>query len=60
MTLEEKVAQMFIVRCPESNAVQVAQEYQFGGYILLSMGAIKQLHGLPDAVSGRGGSGQER
>lgn len=33
MTLEEKVAQMFIVRCPESNAVQVAQEYQFGGYI---------------------------
>lgn len=27
---------MFIVRCPESNAVQVAQEYQFGGYILFA------------------------
>ena len=36
MTLEEKVAQMFIVRCPESNAVQVAQEYQVGGYILFA------------------------
>lgn len=34
MSLEEKVAQMFISRCPASNAVQAAQQYQFGGYIL--------------------------
>ena len=34
MTLEEKVAQMFIARCPAQNAKQTAKEYQFGGYIL--------------------------
>ena len=34
MTLEEKVAQLFLVRCPKENAAQVAQQYQFGGYTL--------------------------
>lgn len=34
MTLEEKVAQMFIVRCPVQNATAIAQAQQFGGYIL--------------------------
>ncbi len=34
MTLEEKVAQLFLVRCPEENAAQIAQQYQFGGYTL--------------------------
>ena len=34
MTLEEKVGQMFIVRCPEQGAAEKAAEYHLGGYIL--------------------------
>lgn len=34
MTLEEKVGQMFIARCPETDAVQKVGEYDLGGYIL--------------------------
>lgn len=34
MTLEEKVGQMFIARCPEEDATGKAAEYQLGGYIL--------------------------
>lgn len=33
MTLEEKVGQMFFVRCPEQ-AAEEAAAYQFGGYLL--------------------------
>lgn len=33
MTLEEKVGQMFFVRCPD-NAAKEAAKFQFGGYIL--------------------------
>lgn len=36
MTLEEKIGQMFIARCPDSNAVQLAERYQLGGYILFA------------------------
>lgn len=34
MSLEEKVGQMFIVRCPETNAVEKVSEYNICGYIL--------------------------
>lgn len=34
MTLEEKVGQMFFVRCPDEDAVQQVSEYNIGGYIL--------------------------
>ncbi len=34
MTMEEKVGQMFIARCPKTDAVQKATEYHLGGYIL--------------------------
>lgn len=34
MTPEEKVGQMFYVRCPEENAVEKISEYHLGGYIL--------------------------
>lgn len=34
MTLEEKVGQMFIARCPEEDVAAKAAEYQLGGYIL--------------------------
>lgn len=36
MTLEEKVGQMFIARCPEKGAVQKVKEYHLGGYILFA------------------------
>ena len=32
MTLEEKVGQMFIARCPETDAAQLAADYHLGGY----------------------------
>lgn len=34
MTLEEKVGQMFIARCPEKAAAEKAAQYHLGGYIL--------------------------
>ena len=36
MTLDEKVGQMFIVRCPDNDAAQIAAKYHLGGYILFS------------------------
>ena len=34
MTLEEKVGQVFFVRCPAENAVEDVRAYHLGGYIL--------------------------
>ena len=34
MTLEEKVGQLFFVRCPAENAVEDVRTYHLGGYIL--------------------------
>ena len=34
MTLEEKVGQMFLARCPEGDAAALAGEYALGGYVL--------------------------
>ena len=34
MSIEEKVGQMFMVRCPVSNAASMVQKYHIGGYIL--------------------------
>jgi beta-N-acetylhexosaminidase len=34
LSLEEEVGQMFIVRCPETNAAEIQAQYHFGGYIL--------------------------
>lgn len=36
MTLEEKIGQMFFVRCPEENAVDLVSQYNIGGYILFA------------------------
>lgn len=36
MSLEEKVGQMFIARCPSANAVQSAANYHLGGYLLFA------------------------
>ena len=36
MTLEEKVGQMFLARCPRRDAAQKAAEYHLGGYLLFS------------------------
>ena len=34
MTLEEKVGQLFVARCPDAAAAELAAEYHLGGYIL--------------------------
>lgn len=34
MSLEERVAQLFFVRCPEQNAAELVAQYQPGGFIL--------------------------
>ncbi len=36
MSLEEKVAQMIIARCPDVNAKELAEQYSLGGYILFA------------------------
>ena len=36
MTLEEKVGQLFLARCPSTNAAEDAQKYHLGGYILFA------------------------
>lgn len=36
MTLEEKVGQMFLARCPRRDAARKAAEYHLGGYLLFS------------------------
>ncbi|NLL66983.1 MAG: hypothetical protein GX236_04690, partial [Clostridiaceae bacterium] len=36
MSIEEKVGQMFIVRCPKQDAAKKAAQYHIGGYILFS------------------------
>ena len=36
MTVEEKVGQMFFVRCPDTGAAEAVSEYKLGGYILFS------------------------
>jgi len=36
MTLEEKVGQLFLARCPDVKAVEDIQKYHFGGYILFA------------------------
>ena len=36
MTLEEKVGQLFFVRCPEENALEDVSVYHLGGYLLFS------------------------
>ena len=34
MTLEQKIAQLFLARCPESQAVELLSQHQLGGYML--------------------------
>lgn len=34
LTLEEKIGQLFLVRYPESDAINLLNKYNFGGYIL--------------------------
>ena len=36
MTLEEKVGQLFLARCPDINAIEDIKNYALGGYILFS------------------------
>lgn len=37
MTLEEKVGQMFLARAPQTGAIEAAQKYHLGGYLLFAV-----------------------
>lgn len=37
MTLDEKIGQMLFARCPSENAVEIAQKYHLGGYVLFGI-----------------------
>lgn len=47
MTLEQKVGQMFIARCPDSDAAAAVEQYQPGGYVLFARDFKDQ---TPDSV----------
>ncbi len=47
MTLEEKVGQLFIGRCPDNNAPEDVTKYKLGGYILF---AQDFKGGTPDSI----------
>ena len=48
MTLEEKVGQLFLVACPDSDAVEAIEKYHFGGLILFG----KDIEGhTPDSLT---------
>lgn len=36
MTMDEKIGQIFLVRFPGSNAVEILKQYKFGGYIFFA------------------------
>ncbi|NLK38749.1 MAG: beta-hexosaminidase [Clostridiales bacterium] len=36
MTLEEKVGQLFMVRCPNTDKIKAIQDYHLGGYVLFA------------------------
>lgn len=36
MSLEQKVGQMFLARCPEQNGAELAASYHLGGYVLFA------------------------
>ena len=40
MTLEEKVGQLFFVRCPESGAAEDVKTYHLGGLLLFGLGWV--------------------
>lgn len=57
MSVEEKVGQMFFVRCPDEHAVQDVERYHLGGYILFDKDFKNQ---TPDTVRKTIASYQEK
>lgn len=37
MTIEEKIGQLFLVRCPTAGVIETAAKYQFGGYVYFAV-----------------------
>lgn len=47
MTLEEKVGQLFLARCPETDALQAVEDYHLGGFVLFGRDFENQ---TPDSI----------
>lgn len=56
MSTEEKVGQLFLARCPEEQAGELAREYHLGGYILFGRDFENQ---TPDSIRDTIASWQE-
>ncbi len=53
MTLEQKVGQMFLARCPEEYAPELASQYQLGGYLLFARDFEDRSHEqVADTIAG--------
>ncbi len=53
MTLEEKVGQMFLVRCDKATALDDLKQYHFGGFLLFSDDFINQTKAsMQEIISG--------
>lgn len=53
MTLEQKVGQMFLARCPEEYAPELASQYQLGGYLLFARDFDERSHEqVADTIAG--------
>lgn len=53
MTLEQKVGQMFLARCPEEYAPELASQYQLGGYLLFARDFEERSHEqVADTIAG--------
>lgn len=48
MSLEERVGQLFLARCPQTNAVEAIGQYHLGGFILFARDFEKE---TPESVS---------
>ena len=53
MTLAQKVGQMFLARCPEEYAPELASQYQLGGYLLFARDFEDRSHEqVADTIAG--------
>jgi beta-N-acetylhexosaminidase len=53
MTLDEKVGQLFLVRCPEIRITETAAEYKFGGYVYFAVNFDKRSRSeVTDEIAG--------
>ena len=46
MSFEEKIAQLLLVRYPDTSGKEIIEQYQFGGYVFLDVYKRKNLSSI--------------